>query len=690
MSLIRRAISVAQEEADEKAEPSVLTAPTLPYLCLFELHRSYRQEREEDEEERELSLSHVHPVPLTPPLPSLSLLHSVIEEGGMELTVDDFVHLKAGFDWDKEKGDDEEEEWTGNQGTTTDKFFHRAGILLLQSRQRWRTAAEGSTRETMMATLTAAATRPTFELTEFIQCAEAASAQLSDTEPALVPAFLLQLSELSQRVEKGSNAGSTSSSTLSATTTSSASVVRQQLNSLLDRLMAKSSFDFADSKAAVQFDRLATARGIDWLSPLLVSSFERHLDESLVSTARSEGSSRTLLSAVQFVLRFFFLRPASTSAAPTVASEAPTYPLARLEEEGAAKWAKVPLSWLPTVTELCDILYSHFEDNQRMTAWRMNFAALAELYTAALQLMSCYHWQRCEDPEHSAVYSDRYLTAAHVVCLRTSEAAAAAWRAARAADEKHERHIESASAPLVGFIQDRLVQPLLRLLRSLLDRPRSSTGTDSAQSEFLAAFPHLTQWLDAWLRQQATAPLPLASSWEFPIHTAAVFSPSLKPWSHLAYTSSSGRQWCGCSLCSDLERFLLSPTSEAANFDPKQRSHAVERAKALCNPHLRIDTNFTGKTFTLRLSKLQRLLPLFEQQRLRLEGLRAQLKPIVDAVKSAAEDTSAAAESIMAGASESGERTTSSSGRGLKRSCAGVKEEEKEEEEQSGRKKSSR
>ena len=94
--------------------------------------------------------------------------------------------------------------------------------------------------------------------------------------------------------------------------------------------------------APTLLDRLATARGISWLEPLLMPAFIRRLTGSVpLGNGQTKQPRMTLLTAVKFILRFFFLSdPSSTSS-----SSSPAVPRVP-QYDGSARSVRAICRWV--------------------------------------------------------------------------------------------------------------------------------------------------------------------------------------------------------------------------------------------------------------------------------------------------------------------------------------------------------
>ena len=155
------------------------------------------------------------------------------------------------------------------------------------------------------------------DLRESVQLALALHPRLASVT-FLYPSFLNVLSSLNDRIAQQGES-----------TDTSATLLANQLSSLMDRALTECAIDFSsDVSAPIQLDNLVTARGMDWLRPSFVLAFQRRLTES-------HGSAQTaplsLLQAAQFLLRLFLLPPVSSSpesqpsSASFAVSAAPVY-----------------------------------------------------------------------------------------------------------------------------------------------------------------------------------------------------------------------------------------------------------------------------------------------------------------------------------------------------------------------------
>ena len=314
LSLIRRAVAVAGEE--KRARGGRLP-PVLPHLCLFEVHRTgvgsecyWRETVGEDFEWSSCTATHVQPVPLTPPPPTLSLYYHLLSTGTSSVRVEErqMLHTDADFDWSDEEADSEEDSGpTGNEGVSVDRFYRRAAILLVRTDRRWAflTSACGSS------FIVSALQHVGSEATEvdLKQRVKLVTAMRASLVPSQLPSYLLTLTKLRSVVN--SQPSSPTRVDLS-----------ERLLTLMLDTVTRSSFDFCESSTPAQLDQLASAGGIDWLAPLLVGAFTRSLSEAALASSQlsHRGDPLTPEKAAQFLLRFFFLHHSAASSSSTSSS----------------------------------------------------------------------------------------------------------------------------------------------------------------------------------------------------------------------------------------------------------------------------------------------------------------------------------------------------------------------------------
>ena len=256
--------------------------------------------------------SHVQPVPLTPSPPSLSLYVRLLEACDSSVRIEErqMLHTDADFSWSDQEPDSEEDSGpTGNEGVTVDRSYRRAAILLVRTDRRWSFLTQACDTPSIVDELRDVSSEVT--AVELEQCVTLATDLGSSLLPHQLPAYLLTLTKLRSVIDD-------------QPASSTCADLSERLLPLMNATLQRTSFDFRDPSTPAQLDRLASASGIDWVAPLLVSAFNSHLMESTESQPGYSGSHVTLMEAANFLLRFFFLHPAAaaSSSSPTSLSAA--------------------------------------------------------------------------------------------------------------------------------------------------------------------------------------------------------------------------------------------------------------------------------------------------------------------------------------------------------------------------------
>ncbi len=332
-----------QQQQSSSATSSPPQPSVIPLLCLYDVARHGYDDCGEDEYSIDIEVTHIAlPEPSCASHSTSALFSSLVTRCTPSIDDSYVLHTNANFNWANVVPDDEEEEHTGNEGTNIDKFYHRAGILLLPRVAMWSFITAQMQAGVLVTELQAAASATSsINLHESVQLALALHPCLTSAT-YLYPSFLNVLSCLNDRVVQQGEDNDTAS-TLHAI----------QLSSLMDGVLTECEIDFSDVSAPTQFDKLASARGMDRLRPSLVLAFQRRLTES-------HGSAQTtplsLLQAAQFLLRLFLLPPASSSpqsqpsSASLAVSAAPAY-------DGSAR----------SIRAICDHMLSSSEQHSTFT-----------------------------------------------------------------------------------------------------------------------------------------------------------------------------------------------------------------------------------------------------------------------------------------------------------------------------------
>ena len=337
MVLVEKAIAFAESKEEKKKQTSTSSSaaslpPIIPLLCLFTVTRMGDETYDSDEYRiTDMAVKHIAPPASSSVKSELTdhLFSSLVTKCTPSLHESDLLYTKAEFNWADEGVDEEEEEYTGNEGTTIERWYYRAGLMLLPTQARWRFITGSMEAGAVITELQdAASVSSSTDLEESVQLAQALHSSLAK-RTSLYPAFLNALSGLYSRASQEHQGNGPPSSSM------------KQLSSLMDRVFEQSAIDFSDLTAPTQLDKFATARGMDvLLRERLVSAFKRCLTKpvdppsapsssisSTFSSSRfswasslSTGPPLSLVDAAKFLLRLFLLDSQSSSAASTTTS----------------------------------------------------------------------------------------------------------------------------------------------------------------------------------------------------------------------------------------------------------------------------------------------------------------------------------------------------------------------------------
>ena len=436
----------------------------------------------------------------------------------------DILHTKADFDWADEDADGEEEEYTGNEGTNIERFYHRAGILLLPRDEMWKFIEENIKPEALVKELQhAASLTSTIDFDRCIRLIGMLQPHLAKT-PSLQPPTLNALCSLYDRAAKENEEHDAPSSYM------------EQLNSLVDRVFAESVINFNDVSTPTQLDKLVST-GIDSLSTALASAFKRSLTGS---SAAARKYPLSLLDSANFLLRLFLLDLEPQWQTSYYGERVAKDPLPALLSglPQSADTARLPPHWVKSASAMCEMLCSELNVNRLdQTPELHNVSTAAETTVAVLLLFALYHRQRCSDAAQRADYTDHFVYAAIDYCQFASQRIEAIW-SNKPTDEDVRQTIEK-----------KLIAPLLSIIDLIqLSSPSDGDATDDeSQLSLLAAILLLPQRLLSCLQAQLAA-LPSEStvSWAYPTNISALFSGTSRP-AFSRYDVRNDR--CDCEVC---------------------------------------------------------------------------------------------------------------------------------------------
>ena len=633
MALVDRAVAFAQNEEErqqrQQAGSSAFVSslpPVIPLLCLFSLtQRGYEGCGDNEWEVEEVEVKYIAPPDL-----HASLFSALISKCTPPLDYSALLYTEAGFGWVKEDADDEEKEYTGNEGTNIDRFYHRAGILLLPRETRWSYIADHVKAETLAGELhNAAAIISSDEISAALHLVTSLHSRLAST-PSLYPTFLTALGSLYQRAT-GLNEGNGDHASH-----------MQQISALMDRVFAERAIDFSDVAAPAQLDNLASARGMDAIREPLVMAFRRNLIGFSGTLRRSPLS---LLDAVRFLLRLFVLRLSdaqSRSANLTVSASAARVqgiaddqlPALVSGLPHSADGARLPAHWIRTASKMCTVLCGELTaERLQQTPELYNAATASETVVAVLLLFVLYDAQRSGDAANPAAYMTRYTEAAGELCEFACQRLKNEWSEATADDAVRR------------CIQHNMLEPLLPLVH-LLTKQIPVERADESHSLLLDAILPLPQALVMWL-QSWLAAVPQDSSWCHPSYLSPLFAGQLPRW-------QDTNVLCTCEHCLQLKRFLESDTEHTIQFRMagEHRKHIERGVEALRNPHLRHSTIRTaGTPHILRIEKRATLASLGKERRAALQAPIDRLSSAIADMTSASSSTSAPSSSSSSTAS---------------------------------------
>ena len=306
MTLVNKAVAFAQSEEQRQqhssSSPSAASLPpVIPLLCLFSASRTEHDGVGSDEYEVQIEVKHIALLESSVTSKSTStLFSSLVTKCTTSIHEFHLLHTEADFYWDDEDADEEEEEHTGNEGSSIEKTYHRAGILLMTREARWNFIAGNIDARTLITELQEAASiTSTVDVEECVQLALVLHRHLT-SNTVLYPSFLAALDSLLDRATEQDMMESA-----------------EQIRSLWERVWAESVIDFSGVTAATQLDQLASTRGMDKLRAPLVSAFRRSLTVS--------PPTLSVLAAAHFLLRLFLLRPSTIAQPATVSTAPPVY-----------------------------------------------------------------------------------------------------------------------------------------------------------------------------------------------------------------------------------------------------------------------------------------------------------------------------------------------------------------------------
>ena len=329
MALVDKAIELSSSTEPQRQQPSSSSSssssppstaplpPVIPLLCLFYVSRTGYEDCDEDDFDTTVRVEHIAAESTG------TLFSSLVTRCTPRVEQSAILHTEEDFSWSGEAADDQHEnQYTGNEGATTEYIYHRAGILLLLSKERWSFVARHLSVDVSLTELQEATSlASTVDLDDCVQLASELLPRLTSTSD-LHTFFLDVLCGLHDRATEEAK--------------SDAAVSRHadQLSALMQRLLTTSAPAFSAKSAATQLDKLISVRAMDKLRAALVSSFKRSLTEpppassssaasaSISSAASTIRPSLSLLDAASFLLRLFLLhfkpRAAVAASAPPV------------------------------------------------------------------------------------------------------------------------------------------------------------------------------------------------------------------------------------------------------------------------------------------------------------------------------------------------------------------------------------
>lgn len=226
-------------------------------------------------------------------------------------------------------------------GTNIERFYHRAGILLVNSDCRWEIAAQSTQCSVFLDTLQNAVSQPNFNLLECMDIAKCTVHSLNNSSN-LLSAVLLALSKLkkltkSRTIQQPEDESSSSPST-----------VENEITALTQVALQKAPPDMSQADAPSHFHQIATSYGIEFIGPFVTGDFARRL----IAAPGHYGYNMSIKNASIFLLRFFILQSSTSEASLD------PLPTSALVAASKKRNAGLPSQWVPSVMNMCSTLYT--------------------------------------------------------------------------------------------------------------------------------------------------------------------------------------------------------------------------------------------------------------------------------------------------------------------------------------------
>lgn len=454
MSLIDHAIDLSRTESAFK---QVGHPPVIPLLCHLTCTLSGTEECEEDFE-TSYDVSHIVPLPLIPVSRPLNLFNSLVHS--IKLSDDDFdvIYTDPDFDWDNEKPDDKERAWTGNEGVSVEKFYHKTGILLVNAACRLDVIASSMPKSSLIDTVSDLFAMPE-RCADASECMNWARTVYRAIPSNMLPSFLLALSNLKKTAPDN-------------LATESEQSFNDEAVSLMNEIFETSYIDFDSDTIVSELNQFAAAEGIEWVAPLLTSAFERHL------TCETKHRRLSIEDGSKFLLELFAVDYSSVKNA-----------FKRRKSTAAA----ASLHWAPFVTNMCSALYTQVQNQPAP-----NLLSSSATYSNLLKLL-CMHWAYLMSDRHT-FHNDEMQK-----CVKTAQ-----W-VSRCVFEFMNEHT-SPRKDIKEKLDEEILPDFIIMLEDMIQQTNTNDEEDRQElaeaATLRSAFLSLVQCIDAYLTSQIADPLP--------------------------------------------------------------------------------------------------------------------------------------------------------------------------------------